>query len=64
LLKYKHQENKRFILLDASTTTRDLKTSQLLSLISRNAPIGATANRRLVPAEAAGGASLKGAAWI
>ncbi len=29
LLKYRYQENKRFILLDANTTTCDLKTSQL-----------------------------------
>jgi hypothetical protein len=49
LLKYRYQENKRFILLDANTTARDLKTSQLLSLISRNAAINATANRRSVP---------------
>jgi len=64
LLKYKDPENKRFILLDASTTARDLKTSQLLSPIGRNALIRAAANRRSALAEAAGGASLNEAAWI
>src|SRR5216683_5727880 len=45
LLKYQYRENKRFILLDANTITRDLKTSRLLSPISRNAAIGATDDR-------------------
>ena len=64
LLKYKDQENKRFILLDANTPARDLKTSQLLSPISRNGSIGATADRRSVLAEAGGGPSPREAAWI
>jgi len=64
LLKYKYRENKRFILLDTNTTARDLKTSLLLSPISRNVPIGATANRRSVLAEAVGGAPPREAAWI